>query len=376
MKKLTFPPLFSLLSALPTLAQITITNATFPAVGDTLHYAFGNQPGAINQIFTPPGSDQHWNLGSLQANQYWNPAMKNPQTGTAVGAFSGASILYSPPNSSNEAFVKVTGTQIIEMGYFGKDHLGLGLNLLFVNKPGLEESWAPAQFFDLRQSAANVLTAFAAFSAPPILLNLVPTADSFRIRVTYQRISSIDAWGSLTIPGGTFEVLRKKRTEYKSSAVDVKVQPLGWIDISTIGGQQLLPLGTDTITTFHFLNDMSKEPIAVCTLNTQQNMVTGVRYKNTSASSATFAPTANELMLSYPNPVGNTLNVHFSSKAGASVQLLLMDEKGGIALEQALVASAAENDVSLPVAQLPPGHYLLVLRRNGEAVGWAKVLKL
>jgi hypothetical protein len=156
--------------------------------------------------------------------------------------------------------------QVNDLGYFGLDELGLGLTLLFKKTPGLEVSWAPANFFDIHQSSSNVLTAFDAPLAPPILLNLVPTADSFRIRITYQRLGVIDAWGTLAIPGGTFDVLRKKQTEYKSTAVDVKVAPLGWIDISTIGGQQILPLGTDTITTFHFLNNVSKEAIAICTL--------------------------------------------------------------------------------------------------------------
>ena len=48
----------------PVTAQITVTNSVFPVVGDTLHYAFGNQPGAINQIFTPPGGDQVWDLSA------------------------------------------------------------------------------------------------------------------------------------------------------------------------------------------------------------------------------------------------------------------------------------------------------------------------
>ncbi|MFN7118017.1 MAG: hypothetical protein ACK4TA_14545, partial [Saprospiraceae bacterium] len=260
-------------------AQITITNSVFPVVGDTLHYLIGNQPGAINQIFTPPGGNQSWDLSNLQSSQVWDQIMKDPQTGTAAASFPGASVLFNPVNSSSEVYWQVTDNQINDLGYFGLDELGLGLNLLFKKTPGLEQSWAPVNFFDIHQSSSNVLTAFDAPIAPPILLNLVPTADSFRIRVTYQRIASIDAFGTLAIPGGSFDVLRKKQTEYRSTAVDVKVAPLGWIDISTIGGQQLLPLGTDTITTFHFLNDVSKEPIAICTLNTAQNEVTIVQYK-------------------------------------------------------------------------------------------------
>jgi hypothetical protein len=262
----------------PVAAQITITNSVFPAAGDTLRYLFGNQPGAINQIFTPPGGGQMWDLSNLQPDQSWSQIMQNPQTGSASASFPAASVMFNPLNSGSEVYWQITGDQVKDLGYFGQDHLGLGLNLSFVKSPGYETYWAPVNFFDIKQSSSNVLTAFDAPIAPPVLLNLVPTADSFRIRITYQQISTIDAYGTLAIPGGNFDVLRKKQPEYKSTAVDVKVAPLGWIDISTIGGQQILPLGTDTITTFHFLNDQSKEPIAICTLNTGQNQVTGVQY--------------------------------------------------------------------------------------------------
>lgn len=356
-------------------AQITITNSVFPVVGDTLHYAFGNQPGAINQIFTPPGGGQQWDLSNLQPAQFWNQIMKNPQTGTASGSFPAASILYNPLNSGSEVYLQVTGTQVLDMGYFGLDELGLGLNLLFKKSPSLEESWAPVNFFDIHQSTSNVLTAFDALIAPPLLLNLVPTADSFRIRVTYQRLGTVDAWGTLAIPGGTFDVLRKKQTEYKSIAVDVKVAPLGWIDISTIGGQQILPLGTDTITSFHFLNDVSKEAIAICTLNTAQNAVTGVQYKALNTPIATFTPSLNESLFAWPNPVQNTLYVHFTSDAGATFQLQLINAQGSQVLGQTVKTVTAENDISIPVANLAPGIYEVILLRNGVSVGRARVVK-
>jgi len=359
------------------MAQITITNSVFPAVGDTLHYAFGNQPGAIFQIFTPPGGGQQWDLSGLQPTQTWNQVMKNPTMGANQASFPGASVMYNPLNSNNQVYLEVTGNQVLNMGYYGLDELGLGLNLLFDNVPNLEETWAPVNFFDIHQSTSNVLTAFDAPIAPPILLNLVPTADSFRIRVTYQRLGVIDAFGTLAIPGGTFDVLRKKQTEYKSIAVDVKVAPLGWIDISTIGGQQILPLGTDTITTFHFLNDVSKEAIAVCTLNTAQNTVTGVQYKALSLPVATFAPSLNESLLVYPNPVQNTLYVHFTNHAGATdFELQLINAQGHLMLEQKVEASAVENDISVAVPNLPSGIYELMLQCEGVSVGRARVIKI
>ncbi len=326
---LAFCYLLALGFTLPVTAQITIENSVFPVVGDTLHFAFGNQPGAINQIFTPPGGGQQWDLSNLQPTQFWDQTMKSPQMGTASASFPGASILFNPLNSSDQVYLQVTSNQVNDMGYYGLDVLGLGLNLLFKKSPSLEQSWAPVNFFDIRQSSSNVLTAFDAPIAPPVLLALVPTADSFRIRVTYQRLGVIDAWGTLAIPGGTFEVLRKKQTEYKSKAVDVKVAPLGWIDISTIGGQQILPLGTDTITTFHFLNNVSKEAIAICTLNTAQNAVTGVQYKTVSPPVGTDNVVSEKEYFSlYPNPAQHSVTLHWELPEAANVRIVVRDVTG------------------------------------------------
>ena len=357
-------------------AQITVSNTVFPVVGDTLHYAFGNQAGAINQIFTPPGGVQQWDLSNLQATQYWNPVMQDPSTGADHAFFQGATILYNPPNSSSEAYLQVTGNQVLGMGYAGLDKLGLGLDILFQNKPSLEVSWAPVNFFDIHQSAANVLTAFDAPIAPPVLLNLVPAADSFRIRVTYQRIASIDAYGTMTIPGGTFDVLRKKQTEYKSTAVDVKVAPLGWIDISTIGGQQLLPLGTDTITTFHFLNDVSKEEIAICTLNTGQNTVTGVQYKAVNVPSRVNAALLDRGVLIYPNPAHDMVYVHFNRQTGAELQFELLDIRGQVILRQNGQLVPGESDIHISVSSLPLGLYQLLVRENGNLLIGKRLVKI
>ncbi|MDX1912457.1 MAG: T9SS type A sorting domain-containing protein [Saprospiraceae bacterium] len=364
---LTFCYLLPLGFTLPATAQITIENAVFPVVGDTLHYAFGNQPGAINQIFTPPGGGQQWDLSNLQPTQAWDQIIRNPQTGSAAASFPAASVLFNPLNSANQVYWQVTGNQVNDLGYYGLDELGLGLNLLFIKSPSLEQSWAPVNFFDIHQSASNVLTAFDAPIAPPVLINLVPTADSFRIRVAYQRIGAIDAYGTLAIPGGTFEVLRKKQTEYKSTAVDVKVAPLGWIDISTIGGQLILPLGTDTITTFHFLNDVSKEAIAICTLNTAQNAVTNVQYKVVSPLTGTdhVVPEKEQLSL-YPNPARQTVTLQWKLPEAADVRIVVSDVTGRqlyTLLDERVSAGPQLTRYSLP--QMQSGLYFVQVLTNG-----------
>jgi hypothetical protein len=358
----------------PLSAQITITNSVFPAIGDTLHYAFGNQPDAIIQIYTPPGFDQHWDLGNLQPTQYWDQVMRDPVVGMQNAYFPDASVLFNPPNSDDEVYWQVTGDAVNDLGYYGKDPLGMGLDLPFINRPALEEAWAPVNFFDIHQTSGNILTGFPASMAPAYLLNLVPTADSFRIRITQNVLSTIDASGTLTIPGGTFDVLRKKQTTFLSKAVDVKVAPLGWIDISTIGGSLILPLGVDTVVTFHFLNDVSKETIAACTINSAQNEVTGVRYKVVGTPTATTTPGHAVEMEVYPNPVHHTLYGHFQADAGADYALRLFNDRGQLMQEQTIEAPSGQNDFSLPVAGLPRGMYRLVLVRDGTTMDCRSVV--
>jgi hypothetical protein len=151
--------------------------------------------------------------------------------------------------------------------------------------------------------------------------------------------------------------------------VDVKVEPLGWIDISTIGGQQLLPLGTDTITTFHFLNNVSKEPIASCTLNTAQNTVLSVQYK-------VVLPTpppngTHELVLDkahfriYPNPAHRSVSLNWELLEDADVRIVVSDRAGRTLhtlLDKHLLAGPQQAQYSLPVMEA--GQYFVQLFGN------------
>src|SRR5690606_39507175 len=57
--------------------------------------------------------------------------------------------------------------------------------------------------------------------------------DSVRLRIAISREDEVDAWGELEIPTGTYNVLREKRTEIRSSAVEAKIIGLGgWFDIT------------------------------------------------------------------------------------------------------------------------------------------------
>jgi hypothetical protein len=262
-------------------AQITVTNATFPAVGDTVFYAIDANSNPIIQIFTPPGGNQNWNLSGLQANQTGSTVYRNPNTGAQSANFPGAELLVVEPG--RELYYNVTADKVELMGYYGSDPIGLGINLLIPYNPPLVERRAPMNFFDINQTSSGILVPFDDSQVPANLLQLFPAqADSFRIRIAVQRIDVVDAWGNLSIPGGCYPVLREKRTQYEEKRLDAKVPPLGWLDVTDVAIQTwgLTALGVDTTTTFHYFSTVDKQEIAVVRLNNAQNAVEMVRFKH------------------------------------------------------------------------------------------------
>ncbi len=119
----------------------------------------------------------------------------------------------------------------------------------------------------------------------------------------------MNGWGTCLIPGGSYPVLRMKRTAYTTTNLDAYISspfPLGWIDVSAfLGGGGALGqlLGTDTTTTFRFYSNTEKEEIAVATMSSDLSSVTRFAFKNTQT---TAAPTINALgmagIAAFPSP--------------------------------------------------------------------------
>lgn len=358
-------------------AQITITNAVFPVEGDTLHYAFDNQPGGINAL-TPPGGNQEWDFSSLQASLTWDQVFVSPQTGVAQAAYPGATLLYTPLNSDVEAYLNVTNDKVSLLGFYGDDPIGLGLNLVTMYNPPIVQARQPVNFFDINQISSGLLLPFSSNLLPAEILNQLPvTPDSLRIRLAINRLDVVDGWGDLSIPGGVFEVLREKRTEYRETRLDAKVPPLGWLDITDVAIQSLgiSTLGVDTTVTLHFLNNQSKEPIAICTLDNALSQVVSVQFKNLNFSTGVTDPGRTAVQLSvFPNPAEETLTLRATDIAPGAFTLIIYDALGREAAQKKGILSGNHLAETIQVDHLEAGVYWCkFLQENVHgANGWVQ----
>lgn len=305
--------LASALSALclATTAQITITSATFPAAGDSLVYAVDESPIGINPA-TPSGGPQAWDFSTLQSDDQLSLVYRPANAGSQLANYPGADLVVI--GQTGETYFNLTNSKFEVMGFAGGDPTGLGVNVLAKFNPFVLERYSPMAFFDIKQSTTDLNLAFPTDQPPldSIFSGLPVNIDSMRVRINTQRLGVVDAWGTATIPGGTFPVLREKRTEYTTTGIDVYVELFPgfgqWVDLGTIiggggGGGIGGFIGTDTTVTYRFLSNTEKEEIAIATMNNESTEVETIRFKKLTTSS-TLEPELDFAgsIQAFPNP--------------------------------------------------------------------------
>jgi hypothetical protein len=361
-------------------AQITITNATFPAVGDTFRVAFDLDPVGI-QAATPPGVNQLWDFSGLQAAQTDIVVYQAASAGMNAQSFPGSDLTVI--GESGETHYNVTDNQFQLLGYAGSDPAALGLQVTAKFNPVVVERRAPLNFFDVSQQTSNLTLPFSAEELPDELFEGAPfTPDSIRVRINTQRLEVVDAWGNCQIPGGTYPVLRQKRTDYNSTAIDVKVPFLGWLDISQFGGGGFGDfLGTDTTVTYRFLSGTEKQEIAVVTMENDLSTPASVRFKNNETVS-TEGPDGeapgSPSVSAFPNPAVERVRFDCVNLPPADYTLKVFNIIGKVVWKNQFTLTApGSRAVTVELADFKKGTYLYSLvDGKGNTIGTRRLVVL
>ncbi len=266
-------------------AQITLSNTSFPVVGDTLRTAVDAMPGGIT--ISAPGADQSWDFSDLQGLAR-ETILRPANEGQAFGDFPNANILIEL-GQAGELYYNSNNSTYELLGFFGSPLDQFDLELVAKYDPALVERRAPMDFFDNFTSGTSLLLPFSIEELPSELTDSLPfTPDSLRVRISSTQSSLVDAWGSLEIPGGTYDVLRVKEEQVQETRLDVKIGfgPFSiWQDVTDLligaggGGGLGGFLGMDTTMAYSFFSNDAKEPIAVLTVNPLDDSVLTVEYK-------------------------------------------------------------------------------------------------
>ena len=352
-------------------AQITITNSSFPQAGDTLKTAIDNSP--ENIVVGDPGANLTWDFRSLQIPFVQESLFLDASLGSAADEFPSATIISEIEigDSLSEAYYTVDENKYELMGYVGGDPLGFGLDLTIKLTPPFTERTAPLQYGDFNGTESAASLPIAASDLPEALLDTLPfPVDSLRFRLNLDRVSIVDAWGNLTIPGGfdgeTYEVLRERRTDIRTIRLDVKVSVLPWQDITDFLPEEIRQFGNDTTRTYNYFSNDAKEPIAVVTVdNTTEEVVRVVFKANDITSSLVSLEKELPSIGVSPNPAKDEVNFILNDLTTGDYQIKVYNLLGSLVWSRDYhLAKAEKRNLPADLSTLSRGLYLYSLVDN------------
>ena len=353
-------------------AQITITNQTFPAAGDTLLTGTDNMPN--NLQIGDPGPNQEWNFKFLNSPIVLRTVVRDAKEGMAADTFPSANLVFKIDDNA-EGYYRSSENALELIGLSGTDPLNLGISIQpRFDEPQIERR-APLNYGDEYDSTIKLSYAIDADDIPQELLQDLPiTPDSLRLRLVINRKDEVDAWGTMSIPGSTYDVLREKRTLDQDIRLDAKVGILGWQDITDIVlaltdiGNDVL--GDNQLIRYHFWNDEVKEPIAVATMDQEGVNIVSIEFKAEDILS-NLVQTTESLqagVLAYPNPAVAFTNFQFQRLRPGNYRLVIYNLVGSEVWHQDYYINGPLTE-RVNISKLKRGTYLYSLKnRSGKTL--------
>lgn len=220
MRKILLSACFAL-AATWAAAQPVLTQAAVGAVGTTFYLGVQDTFPTMPNLGSP-GPNQNWNFGSLLVNGTDTIWFVDPNTSTYAANFPGANLAVKQASlGGGVAFFESTAS------YF--DLLGLAGDILNTGSPIVVHQTPPSRFaqfpFTYQNTFSNTTVIDVRIDASSFG---IPFVDSARYKNIQARDNVADAYGTLTLPSGTFSnVLRVKEINAQKDSIWIH-SLLGW----------------------------------------------------------------------------------------------------------------------------------------------------
>lgn len=340
-------------------SQITITQESWPSIGDTLFTAVDNLPPDF--LMDVGEGKQSWDFTSLQAPFAIGSRFRNAGTGEASSSFRTSRIVMDI-GTDLEGYYRKKDNQLLLQGFYGADPLGIGIKTMGRYLPALIERRSPMNYLDVHDTQSNLLLLFSADDLPNSLLQKLPiTPDSVRIKIEIDRQDVVDSWGTLTIPGGIYDVLREKRIETKHATLEVKLNYVGWQDVTEEVMSNVDFLGVKTNVHYYYFSDTVMEPVAIVTVDDNNN-VTKVAYKaNETQKNVQSIRNLKPGVYAFPNPAIVNVRFEFSNLPPGKYDLKIHNILGVEEWTKEYVITQKNHIEKVDISSLKKGTYLYTL---------------
>jgi hypothetical protein len=364
MKKITFMALFMSLMVL-TNAQISLTDSYFPAVGDVLVTANASQK-TINLAKTPAkGTNLTWDYSYLRQNStgVGNDTVRYRAVDTSVSNYYSTANLMVVVNDSQRIAVNKTASSFDVLGYRGVFINSLPISigrLKFPFVPAQQERRAPLAYPSTSTTNWGFFLAVPSSVLPASILASLPIVPD-SIRVTYKSVrrDTVDGWGTLKIPGGSYSVLREKRVSYNTTLLEGKITFLGissWQDVTSQAGViGIAPI--DTSTSIYFWSNTAKEPIMIYSLRRGIDSASTISYKFLPLTSVKNTEGVAGSFETYPNPAKDAVFFDLKNWKSGDYTLSINDILGKQYHNEILKVNGQQT-VRVPLNSFVDGNYI------------------
>ena len=335
-----------------TLAQITVTDADIISVGDIVYEAVDSLPSNSITIGNS-GSNQTWDFSSLQDMEVDIIEVISPIGTLHENIHPDANMCVETDDELMYLDKSSTGLEMVGYG-------DIPLNMLMIPLPlvyGLSQQNGPNTIMDsVFDNAAGL---FDNSLAPIISSNpSFNQIDSLKIKVVNTSDFNVDAWGSITIPMGTYDALRLKVEETNSTEFFTYCSASG-IGGSWFSAQNFLPIETEISNRYQWWsNDPSvKFMIAELEMDSLNNNVEFVTFLT--QTSVVTDLLSNSISV-FPNPTSDKIIVNTDLN---NCNYELVDVKGSV-----ITSDNFNYNTEIDLSKNAKGIYFLKLKSQNEII--------
>ena len=312
--------------------QITINSSNFFSAGDVIIEATSS----VNMPNAAPGTNVTWNYAALDSS--WGMDTLNyvvPSTTPFGSSFPTSNVAYFDLCDSFTDFYKKSTSFLELVGiYNGEGNpIKLSNSMVFFKFPFTYNTTFSDQYsFSYTESGASASS----------------TADSVRYTFTGEKRWTVDSWGSLILPTGTFNALRLKDTLFETE-LEEELNSGTWTIVNT---------NIDTIYQNIFVSNNANIKDVLLTQDLDN---TGAVIGDNWSIIIPFVAGINENSINidlsiFPNPTINTLNI--KSKTTFN-KYIITDVLGKIVKQE-----EGSNIIKVNVENIDKGQYFITLYSN------------
>lgn len=329
-------------------AQITVTNNDLAPAGTTIINSIDN---SVDDIIVPgsPGPDKTWDFSILNQDNIDTLKFMLPAWTPYPDNFPDANFAANLVNDNAYAFLIRNDDKLSAIGLVGSYDVYENVSVPVVPEEVYMDF--PVQFGQTRDEN---------FYIEARLESNTPPADSVKYRQRTVKSTLVDAWGTLTLPMGSYNTLRVKEERTIYDSVWGKV----------FGTWLLVQTNQSSSTLYKWITNDASLGYYLVTMNynTSNQTVNSVEFMN--MMPVGVENHMEEVVLAYPNPVKDIL--HFDMKNIAKGKVLIYNLNGQLLVNKEFTGVKT----SVSVSALPNGVYFYVIKdENSNKISSNKFIK-